>query len=105
MLRIDYLKELLLISIVLSTISCTFVQKTKSLLDSSKYISIYSLIINIIMGLFFSYTFTTISFPNSIWIGLLSFIGADSIYKSLEGKILSYGTIQERKKLNNTNTK
>ena len=103
MLKIYYLKELLIISIVLSTISCTFVQKTKSLLNNSKYISIYSLIINIIMGLFFSYTFTTISFPNSIWIGLLSFIGADSIYKSLEGKILSYRTIQERKNTKSSN--
>ena len=103
MLKIYYLKELLIISIVLSTISCTFVQKTKSLLNNSKYISIYSLIINIIMGLFFSYTFTTISFPNSIWIGLLSFIGADSIYKSLEGKISSYRTIQERKKTKSSN--
>lgn len=103
MLKIYYLKELLIISIVLSTISCTFVQKTKSLLNNSKFISIYSLIINIIMGLFFSYTFTTISFPNSIWIGLLSFIGADSIYKSLEGKISSYRTIQERKNTKSSN--
>lgn len=90
MLKIEYLKQLLLISIALSIITCTLIQKTKFLLKSSKWIYLYSLIVNILVGIIFCITFTDITFPNSLWIGLFSFLGADSIYKTLEGKIESY---------------
>ena len=93
MFNFDYLKELLLIAIALSTITCTFIQKTKFLFKSSKFITLYSFIVNILVGIIFSITFTSISFPQSIWIGLFAFLGADSIYKSLEGKLASYSDI------------
>lgn len=93
MFNIDYLKLLLIISIAISSITCVFIQKTKSLFKSSKYIIIYSLVINVLTSILFCMTFTDISFPNSLWIGLFSFLGADSIYKSLEGKISSYNDI------------
>ncbi len=97
MLNIDYLKELLIISITLSIITCTFIQKTKFLFKSSKWISFYSFIVNLIIGMIFCMTFTNITFPNSLWIGLFSFLGADSIYKTLEGKLSSYTEIVEDK--------
>lgn len=93
MFNIDYLKLLLIISIAISSITCVFIQKTKSLFKSSKYIIIYSLAINVLTSILFCMTFTNISFSNSLWIGLFSFLGADSIYKSLEGKISSYNDI------------
>ena len=97
MLQIDYLRQLLIISIALSIITCAIIQKTKGLFKSSKYITLYSFIINMIVGVVFSITFTNIGFPNSLWIGLFSFLGADSIYKSLEGKISSYSDIINKK--------
>lgn len=93
MFNFDYLKELLLIAIALSTITCTFIQKTKFLFKTSKFITLYSFIVNILIGIIFSITFTSITFPQSIWIGLFAFLGADSIYKSLEGKLASYSEI------------
>lgn len=90
MLKIEYLKQLLIISIALSIITCTLIQKTKFLLKSSKWIYLYSFVINMLVGIIFCITFTDISFPNSLWIGLFSFLGADSIYKTLEGRISSY---------------
>lgn len=93
MLNINYLKELLVISIALSAITCTIIQKTKFLLKSSKWITLYSFIINMIVGIIFSITFTSIKFPQNLWIGLFSFLGADSIYKTLEGRISSYSEI------------
>ena len=86
MFNINYLKLLLIISIAQSTFTCTLIQKTKILLKSSKYISLYSLIINMLFSIIFSITFTTIKFPNCLWIGLFSYLGADTLYKSLEGK-------------------
>ena len=93
MLKLEYLQELLLVSIALSTITCTFIQKTKILFKTSNYLMIYSFIINILFGILFCKTFTTTDLLNSLWIGLFSFLGADSIYKTLEGKIPSHRQI------------
>lgn len=97
MLKIEYLQQMLIISVALSTITCAFIQKTKKYFKSSKHLIPYSLVVNIIIGLIFCYTFTDIKFPNSIWLGLFSFIEADAIYKSLEGKLLSYNDIMKNK--------
>ena len=86
MFHIEYLQELLIIGIALSTITCALVQKTKIIFKSSKYIMLYSLLINLVIGVIFCLTFTDITLPNSLWVGFFSFVGADSIYKTLEGK-------------------
>ena len=99
MLHIEYLQELLVIGIALSTITCALVQKTKILFNNSKYIVFYSLFINLVIGIIFCLTFTDIGLPTSLWIGLFGFLGADSIYKSLEGKISSYTDILNRKNI------
>ena len=99
MLDINYLKELLIISIALSAITCTLIRKTKGFLKSSKFITLYSFIINMGIGILFCLSFTKIVFPNYLWIGFFSFLGADSIYKSLEGKISSYSDIVSKKSI------
>ena len=99
MFNFDYLKITLLISIALSSITCTFVQKTKIFFKSSKYITLYSLIVNLIFSIIFCKTFTNIDLPNSLWIGLFSFLGADSIYKTLEGKLSSYTELIQRREI------
>ena len=99
MFNLEYLKQALIISIALSSITCTLIQKTKGLFKSSKYIVLYSLFVNIVISILFCKTFTNIDLPNSLWIGLFSFLGADSIYKTLEGKISSYTDIVEKKRI------
>lgn len=90
MLKLDYLQEMLIISIALSVITCALIQKIKFHFKSKKRIVLYSLIINIIVGIAFCKTFTDINFPISLWVGLFSFIGADTIYRTLENKLSSY---------------
>lgn len=97
MLKLEYLQELLVCSIALSTITCAFVQKTKCCFNKSKYLSGYSLFINILVGVIFCMTFTNITFPTSLWIGFFSFLGADTLYKSLEGKLASHTTLINKK--------
>jgi len=99
MFNYDYLKELLVVSIAISVITCALIQKTKVHFKSSKYLPIYSLLINLTIGIVFCISFTDISFPTSIWVGLFSFIGADSLYKTLEGKLSSYTDIISRTKV------
>ena len=84
MFNIDNLKIFLIISIIISSITCAFVQKTKGLFKSSKYLTIYSFLINILISVLFYKTLTNNNIPNSLWIGLFSFIVFDSIYKTIE---------------------
>ncbi len=96
MLELDFLKNLLIISIALSVITCAFIQKTKCHFKSSHCLPIYSFVVNMLIGVVFCLTFTDIKFPTSLWVGLFSFIGADSLYKTLEGKLSSYSDIINR---------
>ncbi len=97
MLNLVYLQKILVISVALSAITCTFIQKTKHHFKKSKYITLYSFAINIIIGSLFCITFTDIKFPISLWVGLFSFLGADTIYKTLEGKLAPYSEIVNSK--------
>ena len=42
-------------------------------------------------------TFTEVSVVNSLWVGLFSFLGADTLYKSLEGKLASFKDIVNKR--------
>lgn len=97
MLKLSLLQEMLIVSIAMSTISCAFVQKTKRYFKCSNCLAIYNLFVNMLFGILFCITFTDINFPESLWIGLFSFLGADTIYKSLEGKIASYKDLVKKK--------
>ena len=81
-MKIEFLEELLVISIALSVVTCTFVQKTKIHLPTQKIIPIYSIVINLALGVIFCITFTNVPFPTSLWVGLFSFLGADTIWRS-----------------------
>ena len=97
MLNLEYLQQLLITAITLSTITCAIVQKTKGFFKTSKFLNIYSLLINLIVGIVFCYTFTNITLPTSLWIGCFSFIGADTLYKTLEGKLASHTDLINKK--------
>ena len=98
-------QQILTTSVVLSGITCTFIQKTKGLFKTSKYLILYSLIINILFSMIFSYSFTKLKLPECLWTGLFSFIGADTIYKSLEGRLSTHRYIRNKKqyKMKNNN--
>lgn len=89
MLNITLLKNILIISMASSIISTSLIQRLKEAFKKRKYIVIKSFIISMLIGISFSYCFTNISFINSLWVGLISFIGADAIYKAFEDKIFA----------------
>lgn len=90
MLNWSLLQSILIIAIACSSVTVIFIQKTKRFCGNSKQIPVYSLIVNMILGFLFSQTFSDISYINSLWVGLFSFLGADTIYKSLEGNLATY---------------
>ena len=97
MLKLNLLQEILITSIALSAVTCTFVQKTKKFFKSSKYLMLYNLIVNMVIGEIFCITFSTVKFPESLWVGLFSFLGADTIYKTLEGKLCTHNDLRNKK--------
>ena len=98
MLNISLLQNLLIIAIACSTVTVIFIQKTKRFLPKSYLIPIYSLIVNLICGYYFCNSFTSdVNIIESIWVGLFSFLGADTIYTTLEGKLAAYGDIINKK--------
>lgn len=94
MLNVSLLQNLLVVASVCSTVTVLFIQKTKKFLPCSGCIIIYGLIVNLFFSYFFCQTFCSeISLVESIWVGLFGFLGADTIYKALEGTIASYSDI------------
>lgn len=95
---IELLKRICFVAIVLSTISCSFIQKTKSGLKSTKYLVVYSFVVNMLLSILFCKYFTNLDFTYSLWVGFFSFLGADTIFKTLEGKLSSYEEIKKQGK-------
>lgn len=104
MLDWSLLQSLLIIAIACSSITVIFIQKTKKFCKSSRCVTNYGLIVNMVLGFFFSQTFSNIDYMKSLWVGLFSFLGAETIYKNLEGKLASYTELNKGKTLSSTNT-
>jgi len=94
MLNINLLEQLIIVSIPCGIIAMAFIQKTKMMFRSSKIIILYSFIINMIFGIVFTMSFGSQDIIESLWIGLFSFIEADSLYRTLEGKLLPFSELK-----------
>lgn len=90
-MNVGLLKELLLIAVSSSIISTFFVQKIKcaSLIKCSECLIYISFLISMSFGILFTLSFTDYKLIDSLWVGLFSFIGADSLYKALEDKLFT----------------
>lgn len=87
---IELLLNVLWIAMICQTIAIITTQKFKSLktITKSWQVIMFSLILNIVLSVCFSLTYTNLSLIYSLWVGFFSFIGADTLYKSLEEKKL-----------------
>ena len=101
MFNFDYelLLYLTVIAMIIDIFSIPFVQKTKGIFKTSKLVPLYALTINLVIGITVCYLFTNINFIYSLWVGLTSWLGADSIFKELEGKLTSHEEILKRKNI------
>lgn len=94
----ELLTTLLIIAMTSSSITCAFIQKTKSKI-SKKWLLWYSLVVNMVLGILFTLTFTDSTIIHGAWVGLFSFIGADTLYKTLEGKLKPYSELTKKEDL------
>lgn len=89
MLKLDLIKDILIIALASSVITTAFVQKIKETIEfkKSNRLVFVSFFVSMILGVLFALNFSDITFANSLWVGLISFIGADTIYNLFEDKI------------------
>lgn len=98
-MNFELLKNVLIVAVGSSIITTTLVQKIKEgyKFKNSKNIIMSSFGVSIVIGTLFSLSFTDLNMINSLWVGLISFIGADAVYKTFEDKIFkSFQTISEK---------
>lgn len=86
-MKIDLIKELLITAMAASIFSTAIIQKIKEHLVKKNTLFFTSLLISIITGFLFSISFTELNIINSIWVGMITWIGADALYKTFEDKI------------------
>lgn len=91
MLDFDLIKNILIVSIATSIITTAFVQKVKETIKfkKSNRLVFISFIVSMIVGPLFSLSFSNVSIINSLWVGLISFLGADMLYKMFEEKVFT----------------
>lgn len=96
MLDFELIKLVLVVSIGSSIITTATIQKIKETLNTKKYIGLISLGVSMIIGILFAICFSELVIVNCLWVGLISWIGADAIYKTFEDKIFtSFSKMQE----------
>lgn len=96
-MNIDLIKMLLVIACASSILSTAFVQKIKtaSIIKCNSCLLYISFFISMLFGVLFTLSFTKYNIIESLWVGLFSFLGADSLYKAFEDKIFSsYSKLQ-----------
>ena len=86
-MELELIKQILIVSIAASIISTATIQKIKEQLKSKKWLFFTGLISSVTIGITFALSFTELSLINSMWVGLITWLGADAIYKSFEDKI------------------
>ena len=96
-MNIELLKELLIIAIASGVIMTMFIQKIKETFTiNGGTVIIVSFVLNMIIGSLFAISFSNANLINAIWVGFFSFVGADTIYKTLEDKV--FKSIKELEK-------
>lgn len=96
MLDFNLIKSVLIVAIGSSIITTATVQKIKETLNTKKYLGLVSLGVSMVIGTLFAKCFSDLSIINSLWVGLISWIGAELIYKTFEDKIFTpFSKMQE----------
>lgn len=87
MINIELIKNILIVGIGAGIITTNVIQKIKESLKSKKYIGLISFGVSMVIGTLFAVCFSSVGFTYALWAGLISWIGADLIYKTFEDKI------------------
>ena len=93
MINTVLLIQILVIALIVEVIALQTIQMLKVYIPNSKAIPFVSLIINMLLAIAFVWFFCSFDATNNIyflfvglWVGFISWIGADTLYKALNDK-------------------
>lgn len=86
-MKLELLKQVLIVGISASIFSTAIIQKIKEQLKSKKWLFFISLVISIGIGIFFTLTFAELDIIGAFWVGISTWVGSDTIYRAFEDKI------------------
>ena len=86
---LDLIKQILVVAIASSIVSTATIQKIKEILKNKTALYISAFLISIAIGICFALSFSDLSLTSAIWVGLITWVGADTIYKAFEDKIFT----------------
>ena len=86
-MKLDLLKEILIVGIGASIFSTATIQKIKEMLKSKKWLYFIAIVVSFGIGICFALCFSDLKIISAIWVGLCTWVGADALYKTFEEKI------------------
>ena len=94
-MNVELIREVLMVAISSSVFSTALIQKFKESFVKKSLLFYVSFIVSVSVGILFSLSFTNLKIISSIWVGFITWIGADVVYKTFEDKLFaSYKSIE-----------
>lgn len=86
---LDLIKQILVVAMASSIVSTATIQKVKGALKNKTLLYVLALVISIAIGTLFALSFSNLDIKNALWVGLITWVGADAIYQAFEDKIFT----------------
>lgn len=86
---LDLIKQILVVAMASSIVSTATIQKVKGILKNKTLLYVLALIISFAIGTLFALSFSNLDIKNALWVGLITWVGADAIYQAFEDKIFT----------------
>ena len=103
-MNVELISEILVFAILSSFISTQLIQRLKENFKVKKWLplAIVSLVISSVTGFLFAMSFSDLGYKMSIWVGVISYAGAEIIYQNFKTK-LGLKSLTELEKKGNEN--
>ena len=88
-MNLDLIKQIIAIAMASSIISTATIQKVKVALKNKTLLYLLALVISVAIGILFALSFSDLNIKDAIWVGLITWVGADAIYQAFEDKIFT----------------
>lgn len=104
-MNIELISEILLFAILSTFISTQLIQRLKENFKVKKWLSlaIVSLVISFVTGFLFSISFSDLGNKMSIWVGVITYAGAEIIYQNFKNQLGLKSLTELEKKGNDNN--
>lgn len=86
---LELIKFICIVGIGASVISTPTIQKIKEMLKSKKYLNLIAFVVSMVIGELFAISFTNLGWLLGLWVGFITWLGAQAIYLAFEDKLFT----------------